>query len=54
MKVVFYKNRKGEEPAKVFINNLDSKMKAKMTRTIYLLQENGYKLREPYTKPLIS
>jgi len=27
-------------------------MKAKMTRTIYLLQENGYKLREPYTKPL--
>ncbi len=52
MKVVFYKNRKGEEPAKVFINNLDSKMKAKMTRTIYLLQENGYKLREPYTKPL--
>ena len=52
MKVVFYKNEKGEEPAKEFLDSLDTKMRAKMTRTIYLLQENGNKLREPYTKSL--
>lgn len=52
MEVVFYKNEKGEEPAKEFLDSLDTKMRAKMTRTIHLLQENGNKLREPYTKSL--
>ena len=52
MQVVFYKNMKGDEPAKDFLDSLDSKMRAKMTRTILLLQDNGSKLREPYTKPL--
>ena len=52
MLVVFYKNEKGEEPARDFLDSLDIKMKAKMTRTIYLLQENGNKLREPYAKSL--
>lgn len=52
MLVVFYKNEKGEEPAKEFLDSLDTKMKAKMMRTINLLQENGNKLREPYTKSL--
>lgn len=52
MQVVFYKNKKGEESAIDFLESLDPKMKAKMTRTINLLQANGYKLREPYTKSL--
>ena len=52
MQVVFYKNKKGEKPAIDFLNSLDPKMKAKMTRTINLLEVNGYKLREPYTKSL--
>ena len=52
MQVVFYKNKKGEAPAIDFLESLDPKMKAKMTRTINLLEANGYKLREPYTKSL--
>lgn len=52
MQVVFYKNAKGEEPAIDFLESLDPKMKAKMTKMIYLLQVNGNKLREPYTKYL--
>ena len=52
MQVVFYKNKKGEEPAIDFLESLDPKMKAKMLRTINLLEANGYKLREPYTKSL--
>ncbi len=52
MQVVFYKNKKGEEPAIDFLESLDPKMKVKMTRTINLLEANGYKLREPYTKSL--
>jgi len=48
MQVVFYKNKKGEEPAIDFLNSLDPKM----TRTINLLEVNGYKLRDPYTKSL--
>ena len=52
MQVVFYKNEKGEEPARGFLDSLDVKMRAKMTRTIKLLEVNGNKLREPYTKSL--
>jgi phage-related protein len=52
MKVVFYKNKKGEEPARDFLDSLDKKMRAKMTRTIQLLETNGNKLREPYAKSL--
>ncbi|MCR4556967.1 MAG: type II toxin-antitoxin system RelE/ParE family toxin [Saccharofermentans sp.] len=52
MQVVFYMNAKGEEPAIDFLESLDPKMKAKMTRIIHLLQVNGNKLREPYTKYL--
>lgn len=42
----------GTEPAKDFLDNLDVKMRAKMLRTIVLLQNNGYELREPYSKLL--
>ena len=37
-KVLFYQKEDGTEPAKVFLNNLDKKMRAKMVRTIETLQ----------------
>lgn len=50
--IIFYDHPNGSEPAKEFILSLDNKMKAKMLRTIKLLQINGYELREPYSKHL--
>lgn len=35
-----------------FILGLDTKMKAKVLRTVAILSENGPDLREPFTKPL--
>lgn len=48
--IIFYKRQDGTEPAKEFILSLDKKMRAKMLRTIEMLQNNGYELREPYSK----
>ena len=50
--VIFYDKADGTEPAKEFLLSLDAKMRAKMLRTIELLQNNGPELREPYSKPL--
>ena len=50
--VIFYDKADGSEPAKEFLLSLDAKMRAKMLRTIELLQNNGPELREPYSKPL--
>jgi phage-related protein len=50
--VLFYEKEDGSEPAKEFLNSLDTKMLAKMARTIAILQINGPSLREPYSKPL--
>ena len=50
--VLFYETEKGEQPAKVFLLSLDKKMRAKMVDTISILQDNGYELREPYSKHL--
>ena len=50
--VAFYKKSDGSQPALEFINSLDAKMKAKVLRTIQLLQLFGSELREPYSKPL--
>ena len=52
MLVVFYRDKKGEEPVKTFLDSLDLKMRAKMLRTIQLLADNGNSLREPYAKSL--
>lgn len=48
--IIFYEKEDGTEPAKDFILSLDKKMRAKMLRTIEMLQNNGYELREPYSK----
>lgn len=50
--VIFYDRPDGSEPAKAFLLGLDKKMRAKMLRTIKLLADNGYDLREPHSKAL--
>lgn len=50
--IIFYDTPNGDEPAKEFLLELDVKMRAKMLRTIEMLQNNGYELREPYSKHL--
>ena len=50
--VEFYETAAGEQPAKEFLLTLDMKMRAKMVNMISLLQDNGYELREPYSKHL--
>ena len=49
---IFYDMPDGTEPAKEFLKNLDTKMRAKMFWTIALLEANGTELREPYSKHL--
>ncbi len=50
--VEFYQSANGREPVKDFLLSLDKKLRAKMMDTIALLQDNGYELREPYSKYL--
>ena len=50
--IIFYDKPDGTEPVKEFLDSLDVKMRAKMIRTIVILQKNGYELREPYSKML--
>ena len=50
--VAFYEKSDGTKPAAEFLQSLDNKMRAKMLRTIGLLQEFGGDLREPFSKPL--
>ena len=50
--IEFYNTESGECPVAEFILSLDSKMKAKILRTIDLLENNGPHLREPYSKSL--
>ena len=51
-KIEFYARPDGSEPAKDFILTLDAKMRAKVLRTVSLLQNAGPSLREPYSKML--
>ena len=50
--VLFYQTTTGKQPAKEFLLSLDIKMRAKMSMIISILQDNGYELREPYSKHL--
>lgn len=52
MNVIFYQTADGSEPVKDFLLDLDEKMRAKVIRTIQLLEANGFKLREPFSKHL--
>lgn len=48
----FYTLEDGRKPAKDFLDELDQKMRAKMVRTIELLEKNGPDLRKPYSEYL--
>ena len=48
--VDFYEKENGEQPAKEFLLSLDKKLRAKLADTIMIHQDNGYELREPYSK----
>lgn len=50
--VSFYTRQDGEKPAKDFILGLEKKMRAKVLRTIEILEDCGNRLREPYSKHL--
>lgn len=50
--VIFYNKADGTEPAKDFILSVDKKMKAKILKTIVMLQNNGVDLRMPYSEHL--
>ncbi len=50
--IAFYKKTDGTQPAADFLVSLDVKMRAKTIRTIQLLQNFGFDLREPYSKSL--
>ena len=50
--VEFYEKENGDKPAKDFLLSLGVKMRAKMADMISILQDNGYDLREPYSKYL--
>ena len=52
LEVSFYEDDKGVQPAKEFILTLPLKMRAKISRIITLLEENGNQLRAPYSKHL--
>jgi len=52
IKAVFYDGLDGTEPAKDFLEGLNIKVRAKMARTITLLEAVGTALREPYSKHL--
>ena len=49
---IFYETLDGKQPAKEFLLSLDTKIRAKMVHIISILQDNGYELREPYSKHL--
>ncbi len=50
--IEFYETESGLQPAREFLESLNPKMRAKIVMTIELLQDNGYELREPYSKYL--
>jgi phage-related protein len=50
--VIAYEKEDGESPVEDFINALDVKMRAKMYGLLFILQEKGNSLREPYSKHL--
>ena len=50
--VELYETKEGRCPAEEFLDSLETKMWAKTTGLIKILQEKGIELREPYTKYL--
>ena len=52
--VNYYRLEDGSCPIEKYLENLPIKMKAKVFRTIALLEQFGNQLREPYSKALVD
>lgn len=52
IKIIFYKQQDGSVPVKEFLDGLNEKMRAKMLRTISILQTQGNAIRAPESKPI--
>lgn len=52
MNVIFYEKEDGTSPVSDFLDSLDAKMYAKVSRTIRLLEERGATLRPPESKEI--
>ena len=50
--IELYDLEDGSTPVQAFLDSLEPKMKAKVLRTIDLLEQNGSALRLPYSGPL--
>lgn len=48
----FYRKEDGSCPVEEFLDGLDIKMRAKLLKTVELLEMYGHQVREPYSKPL--
>lgn len=51
-KVEFYETQNKDIPIEFFLDNLNTKLRAKTIRDILLLEELGTAIREPYSKPI--
>lgn len=51
-KIDFYRKIDQTCPIQIFLDSVDVKMKAKASRLLLLVEENGTELREPYSKYL--
>lgn len=52
--VIFYETPNGEQPAKLFLNELSEKQRAKTIRDLKLFETCGNQLRKPTSKFLES
>lgn len=52
LEIEFYDTEDGSTPVQEFLDSLEPKMKAKVFRTIDLLEQNGPALRLPYSRPI--
>ena len=50
--VIFYETENGQKPVEDFLLSLNTKMRTKMVQMMEILEDKGFALREPYTKPL--
>ena len=50
--IEFYDTERGKRPVQEFLDSLDAKVKAKVARTLDLLEEFGIALGMPYAKPV--
>lgn len=50
--IIFYKEKNGDIPVKIFLDSLDDKMRAKMLLSIRIIKENGPLVRLPYSEEI--